>query len=144
VEAALAALLNDVGGLPEDLLLILDDYHLIEAPEVHDGITFLLEYQPPQRRVVLASRADPPLPLARMLVALERANLFVVPLDDRRQWYRHHHLFADVLQAHLLDERLRAVAELHGRASAWFEANGDTSQAIGHTLKAPMSVAPPT
>ena len=55
-----------------------------------------------------------------MLEALERANLFLVPLDDRRQWYRYHHLFADVLQAHLLEEHGADVAELHRRASAWF------------------------
>jgi LuxR family transcriptional regulator, maltose regulon positive regulatory protein len=258
-EAALAALLNDLEDLPTDLLLVLDDYHLIEASEVHDGMTFLLEHLPPQVHVVLATRTDPPLPLARMrargqlsevraadlrftveesaaylngpmglglserdvaaldgrtegwiaalqlaalsmqgrddvgafiaafagddryivdylgeevlarlpadvrhflletsilerltgplcdavtgrgggkatLVALERANLFVVPLDDRRQWYRYHHLFADVLQAHLLDERADVVAELHRRASGWFEANGDSSQAISHAL----------
>ncbi len=258
-EAALAALLNELNGLSKALLLVLDDYHLIEAAEVHDGMTFLLEHQPPQLRLVLATRADPPLPLARMrargqlwevraadlrftveesaaylngamglglsagdvaaldgraegwiaalqlaalsmqgrddvsafiagfagddryivdhlveevlarqpadvgdfllktsvlerltgplcdavtgrdggkgtLVALERANLFLVPLDDRRQWYRYHHLFADVLQAHLLEEHSVEVAGLHRRASAWFEANGDTSQAISHAL----------
>jgi LuxR family maltose regulon positive regulatory protein len=258
-EAALAALLNDVGGLNRDLLLVLDDYHLVEAAEVHEGMTFLLAHQPPQLHVVLATRTDPPLPLARMrargqlsevraadlrftveesaaylndgmgfrlgegdvtaldrrtegwiaalqlaalsmrgrsdvsafiagfagddryvvdylgeevlarqppdvrefllqtsilerltgplcdavtgrpggkatLVALDRANMFVVPLDDRRQWYRYHHLFADVLRAHLHDEQPERVAELHARASAWFEANGDTSQAVSHAL----------
>jgi LuxR family maltose regulon positive regulatory protein len=67
------------------------------------------------------------------LVALERANLFLIPLDDRRQWYRYHHLFADVLQAHLLEERADLVAELHRRAGVWFEAAGDTAQAISHS-----------
>lgn len=258
-EAALAALLNDLDGQSKELLLVLDDYHLIEAPEVHDGMTFLLTHRPPQLHLVLATRVDPPLSLARMraraqlievraadlrftdeeaaaylngsmglrlsdgdvaalegrtegwiaalqlaalsitgrddasafiagfagddryivdylaeevlarqppdvrdfllktsvlerltgplcdavtgrdggkasLVALERANLFLVPLDDRRQWYRYHHLFADVLQAHLLEEHADEVAELHRRASTWFEANGDTSQAISHAL----------
>ena len=52
-----------------------------------------------------------------MLEALERGNLFLVPLDDRRQWYRYHQLFADVLQAHLLDEQPDDVPELHRRAS---------------------------
>ena len=50
-----------------------------------------------------------------MLEALDRDNLFLVPLDDRRQWYRYHHLFADVLQARLLDEQPDRVAELHRR-----------------------------
>ena len=258
-EPALAALVNDLGGREEDLLLVLDDYHVVEAPEVHEGMTFLLEHRPPQLHVVLASRTDPPLPLARMrargelleirasdlrftveecaaylngamdlglsegdlvtldgrtegwiaalqlaalsmqgrddvsafiagfagddryvvdylgeevlgrqptgvrdfllrtsvlerltgplcdavtgrndgkatLVALERANLFLVPLDDRRQWYRYHHLFADVLRAHLLDEHAEEVPGLHRRASGWFAAHGDSSQAIEHAL----------
>jgi ATP/maltotriose-dependent transcriptional regulator MalT len=258
-DAALAALLNEVEGLSKDLVLVLDDYHVVETPEVHEGMTFILEHQPPQLRLILATRIDPPLPTAKMrargqlvevratdlrftaeeaaaylngsmdlslsdddvaalegrtegwiaalqlaalslqdredasafiagfagddryivdylaeevlsrqpgyvrdfllqtsilegltgplcdavtrreagkatLVALERANLFLVPLDDRRQWYRYHHLFADVLHAHLLDERPHEVAELHGRASAWFEAHDDISQAISHAL----------
>src|SRR3954452_12782312 len=56
-----------------------------------------------------------------VLEALDRANLFLVPLDDRRQWYRYHHLFADVLQTHLLDERPDRVRALHLRASDWYE-----------------------
>ena len=71
-----------------------------------------------------------------MLEALERANLFVVPLDDRRRWYRYHHLFADVLRARLLDEQPEQVPELHRRASAWYERNGERSEAIRHALAA--------
>ncbi|HET9946019.1 MAG TPA: helix-turn-helix transcriptional regulator, partial [Actinomycetes bacterium] len=260
-EAALTTLVNELDRLPTHLVLVLDDYHLVTAPEVHEAMAFLLEHQPPELHVVLATRADPPLPLARMrargqlrevraadlrftvdeaaaylnesmgltlsvtevtaldartegwiaalqlaalsmqgrddtgafiagfagddryvvdylaeevlarqpddvrdflldtsvlerlsgplcdavtgrddgratLVALERANLFVVPLDDRRQWYRYHHLFADVLRAHLREQRPDSEPELHRRASAWFEAEGDTSQAISHALGA--------
>ncbi|HEX2048771.1 MAG TPA: hypothetical protein VHF27_13475 [Acidimicrobiales bacterium] len=69
-------------------------------------------------------------------MALERGNLFVVPLDDRRRWYRYHHLFADVLKARLLDERPDALPELHSRASAWYEAHGQPSEAIRHALAA--------
>ena len=258
-DAALAALLNEIETLPHDLVLALDDYHVIESPEVHEGMAFVLEHQPPQLHLVIVTRVDPPLPLAQLraggqlvevranelrftsdeaanylnesmdlrlsdddvaalegrtegwiaalqlaalslqgrtdasafiagfagddqyivdylaeevlsrqpadvrdflletsilerltgplcdavtgrtagkatLIALERANLFLVPLDDRRRWYRYHHLFADVLQAHLLDERPDEVAELHRRASAWFEANDDTLSAISHAL----------
>jgi LuxR family transcriptional regulator, maltose regulon positive regulatory protein len=261
VESALAALLNDLDALTSELILVLDDYHLIDAPEVHQGVAFLLEHQPAQLHLVVATRVDPPLPLARMrsrdqllevravdlrftaeesaaylneamglgltendvnalerrtegwiaalqlaalsmqgradvgafiaefagddryivdylveevlgrqstdirrflletsvldrltgslcdaitgrddgkatLVALERANLFLVPLDDKRQWYRYHHLFADVLRAHLAEERGREVADLHRRASTWFDANGDTPQAVRHSLAA--------
>src|SRR5207302_6538003 len=71
-----------------------------------------------------------------MLEALERANLFVVPLDDRRRWYRYHHLFADVLRARLLDEQPEQVPELHRRASGWYERNGEISEAIRHALAA--------
>ena len=226
-EAVLAVLTNDLadrGG--DDFALVLDDYHVITAESIQRGMTFLLEHLPPQMHLILATRADPPLPLARlraqgqlcevraadlrfgtaeastflqtvmgldlppeaiatlesrtegwiaglqlaalslqgradvsgflaaftgshryvldylseevlarqpapvqqfllhtcilerlsgplcdavtgqegsqaMLEALERANLFVVALDDERRWYRYHHLFAEVLRSHL-------------------------------------------
>ena len=66
--------------------------------------------------------------------ALDRDNLFLVPLDDRRQWYRYHHLFADVLQARLLDEQPDRIGDLHRLASGWYEQNGDRSEAIRHAL----------
>jgi LuxR family maltose regulon positive regulatory protein len=59
-----------------------------------------------------------------------------VPLDDRRQWYRYHHLFADVLQAHLLDEQPDAAPDLHRRASEWYQQNGEPSEAIRRALAA--------
>ena len=68
------------------------------------------------------------------LESLDRANLFVVPLDDQRRWYRYHHLFGDVLRARLLDEQPGQISELHWRASDWFEANGDRPEAIGHAM----------
>ena len=71
-----------------------------------------------------------------MLESLDRANLFLVPLDDRRRWYRYHHLFADVLHAHLLDEQPDRVADLHRGASRWYEQHGEPSQAIRHALAA--------
>jgi LuxR family maltose regulon positive regulatory protein len=257
-EAALGVLLNDLHAV-DDILLVLDDYHLIEAPEVHEGMAFLLEHLPAKLHLVIATRADPALALARLrgrgqllevrvadlrftpeestaylngsmglvlterdvvaldgrtegwiaalqlaalsmqgrddasafiagfagddryivdylveevlgrqpaevrdfllktsvldrltgplcdavtgseggrarLVALERANLFLIPLDGRREWYRYHHLFADVLKAHLLEEHAAEVPELHRRASAWFEQNGEPSRAIDHAL----------
>ncbi len=260
-EAALATLLNDLDALSNDVVLVLDDYHVIEARDVQDGMAFLLEHLPPQIHLVIASRADPPLPLARLrgrgelveiratdlrftpdeaasylnevmglvltapdvaaleertegwiaalqlaalslqgredmaefiagfagddryivdylaeevlqrqpehvhhfllqtsildrlsgplcdavtgqdggkakLAALERGNLFLAPLDSRRQWYRYHQLFADVLQAHLLDEQPGEVPDLHLRASAWYEQNGEPSEAIRHALAA--------
>ena len=70
------------------------------------------------------------------LAALERGNLFLVPLDDRRRWYRYHQLFADVLQARLLDEQPGDLPDLHQRASAWYEQNDEPSEAIRHALAA--------
>jgi len=71
-----------------------------------------------------------------ILEALERGNLFVVPLDDKRQWYRYHHLFADVLLARLMKEQPNQVFALHRRASEWYEHNGSPSDAIRHALAA--------
>lgn len=70
------------------------------------------------------------------LETLQRGNFFIVPLDDRRQWYRYHHLFAEVLHANLLVERPEQVAALHRRASAWFEQHGAAADAIHHALVA--------
>ena len=71
-----------------------------------------------------------------ILKALERENLFLIPLDDERHWYRYHHLFADVLQTYLLEEQSDHVAELHSRASIWFEQNDFKTDAIQHALDA--------
>jgi LuxR family transcriptional regulator, maltose regulon positive regulatory protein len=71
-----------------------------------------------------------------MLEALERGNLFVIPLDDQRQWYRYHHLFAEVLQAHLREAQPDRVSMLHLRASGWYERNGLQPDAIRHALAA--------
>src|SRR6266571_1333231 len=70
------------------------------------------------------------------LAALERGNLFLVPLDDRRRWYRYHQLFADVLHARLRDEQPDDVPDLHRRASGWYEQHGDPPEAIRHALAA--------
>ena len=261
IESVLTTLLNDLGALASDIVLVLDDYHVIDAHEVQDGLVFLLDHLPPQLHLVIAGRADPTLPLPRlrargeltetraaelrftpgeaatylnetmglaltaqqvaalegrtegwiaalqlaalsiqgrddvaefitgfagddryivdylaeevlqrqpqhvrdfllqtcildrlsgplcdavtgrpggkaMLDALDRSNLFLVPLDDRRRWYRYHHLFADVLRARLLDEQHHQVPDLHRRASVWHEQHGEQPVAIGHALAA--------
>ncbi|HZZ98027.1 MAG TPA: LuxR C-terminal-related transcriptional regulator [Jatrophihabitantaceae bacterium] len=259
IDTVLASLLNDLDAVAGEVVLVLDDYHLIESREVQDGMGFLLENLPAQVHLVIASRADPAVPLARLrargelveiraadlrftpdeaaaylnevmglvltpaqiaaleartegwiaalqlaalsmqgrddvaafiagfagddryivdylaeevlqrqpehvqqfllqtaildrlsgalcdavtgqddgkatLTALERANLFLVPLDDRRQWYRYHQLFADVLRAHLHDEQPEMLATLHRRASDWYDQNGEQAEAIRHAL----------
>jgi LuxR family transcriptional regulator, maltose regulon positive regulatory protein len=259
-EVLLTALLNDITTLGE-VVLVLDDYHAIESQPIDEALTFLVDHLPPQLRLVIATREDPQLPLARlrvrgqltelravdlrftpseaadflnhsmgldlsadniaaletrtegwiaglqlaalsmqgrsdtagfiqaftgshrfvldylmeevlqrqpeqvrsfllqtailnrlsgplcdvvterddsrgMLAALERGNLFVVPLDDQRQWYRYHHLFAEVLRARLTEVQPDRISSLQLRASMWYEKNDLPSEAIHHALAA--------
>jgi LuxR family maltose regulon positive regulatory protein len=71
---------------------------------------------------------------ARRLETLARSNLFVVPLDDRRDWYRYHHLFRACLGAELRLESTELIPELHRRASSWFERRGEMTEAINHAI----------
>jgi len=80
LESVLTVLLNELCALPDQVVLVLDDYHLITAAEVHQVVTFMLEHLPPQVHIVLLTRADPPLPLTRLrarnqLVELRAAHL---------------------------------------------------------------------
>jgi len=72
-----------------------------------------------------------------ILEYLERANLFLVPLDDERKWYRYHHLFADLLRARLDQIYPRLAPQLHERAAAWHEQNGSILEAIHHASMVP-------
>jgi LuxR family maltose regulon positive regulatory protein len=67
---------------------------------------------------------------------LEHANLFIVPLDNERRWYRYHHLFSDLLRRRLRQTQLEQMPSLHHRASEWYEQNGFTDEAIKHSLHA--------
>ena len=73
---------------------------------------------------------------AAMLDALERANMFMLPLDDSRSWYRYHHLFADFLRSGLQRERPEILPQLHRRAYAWFASHGMIGEAVGHAIEA--------
>jgi LuxR family maltose regulon positive regulatory protein len=64
--AVLTVLLNEMAALPQGVLLVLDDYHLLSEPPIHEGLAFLLEHLPPQMHVVISTRADPPLPIHRL------------------------------------------------------------------------------
>jgi len=66
LETVVATLINDLETASQDIVLVLDDYHVINAPEIHDSVAFLLEHLPPQISLVIATRADPPLPLASL------------------------------------------------------------------------------
>jgi ATP/maltotriose-dependent transcriptional regulator MalT len=255
------ALVNTLVSLPHDAALVLDDYHTVDSSAVHESMAFLLEHLPTTLHLVIASRSDPPLPLARlrarsqlvelraadlrftaeesaaflrevweldlaaegvavledrtegwavglqlaalslrehpdpasflaafsgsnryvldylseevlerlpheirsfllrtsilerltgplcdavtnlsggqlMLEELERANLFLLPLDDERRWYRFHHLFGDLLRAKLAHTDPVEVPELHRRAAGWFEERGLIEEAIRHSVEA--------
>lgn len=69
-----------------------------------------------------------------MLAELDRTNLFIVPLDDRRRWYRYHHLFAEVLRARALTEQPEVVPQLHRRAGRWYERHDMPEEAVRHAL----------
>ncbi len=257
------ALINELAAQPgEDKpVLVLDDYHLIDSELVHEAVLFLLEHLPPGLRLVLASRSDPPLPLARlradgqlaelraaelrftadeaaallreaigadlpgaavaaltartegwaaglqlaglslrgqadaagfvaafsgshryvldyltgevlegqpgqvreflletsvlerlsgelcdavtgraggqaMLEQVERAGLFLVPLDEVRGWWRYHHLFGELLRARLQQERPARVEALHRAAAAWHEEHELADDAVRHAMAA--------
>ncbi len=266
-EKILTALLNEITTIPNNFVFVLDDYHVVDSKPLDEALTFLLEHLPPQMHLVIATREDPHLPLARLrargqlaelraadlrftpteaakflnqamslqlstediaaleartegwitglqlaalalqgslsmqghadtsrfiqsftgshrfvldylveevlqrqpehirsfllqtsilnrlsgrlcdavtgqagssgiLETLERGNLFIVPLDDQRQWYRYHHLFTEVLLAHALEEQPGQIPLLHKRASAWYEQNNLPAEAIRHALAA--------
>jgi LuxR family maltose regulon positive regulatory protein len=74
-EGLVTTLLNELDGVAEEVVLVVDDYHLIQAPPVHQSLGFLLEHLPGSLRLVVASRADPPLPLARLRARGQLAEL---------------------------------------------------------------------
>src|SRR6185369_9592262 len=79
-QGLVTALINDLAG--EEALLVLDDYHLIGSPQVHESLAFLVEHRPAGICVVLASRSDPPLPLARLRARGQLAEIRVAVLPD--------------------------------------------------------------
>ena len=66
IETILTRLLNEIAALPDEVLLVLDDYHLISTPAIQEGLTFLLTHHPPPLHLVISTRADPPLPIVRL------------------------------------------------------------------------------
>lgn len=77
-----------------------------------------------------------PSPSQEILEQLETHNLFLIPLDNERHWYRYHHLFADLLRQRLQQQQPELVPQLHQRASDWYAANGHSNEAIRHALAA--------
>ena len=117
LEAILATLLNDLDAVTGDVVLVLDDYHLIDARDVQDGMAFLLEHLPPQIHLVIAGRADPALPLARLrgrgdLVEIRAADLRFTP-DEAAAYLN---------GAMGLALTAQDVAALEGRTEGWIAA----------------------
>jgi len=86
IEAILTTLLNEITTIPDNFLLVLDDYHVIDAKPVDYALTFLLEHLPPPTHLVIATREDPHLPLARLrvqsqLTELRAADLRFIPAE---------------------------------------------------------------
>jgi LuxR family maltose regulon positive regulatory protein len=110
----LPSLLNDLHALPDPVVLVLDDYHLVSNPEIHEAMGFLLDHLPPTVRIVIATRALPPLPLARLRA---RGWLHELSVDDLR--------FTATETAALLNDLLdlglseRDVTRLHERTEGW-------------------------
>jgi LuxR family maltose regulon positive regulatory protein len=117
IETVLAPLLNELNAVSNDIVLVLDDYHVIDAPEVQGGMAFLLEHLPPHLHVVIASRADPALPLARLrargeLVEIRAADLRFTP-DEAAAYLN---------EAMWLDLGASDVAALEARTEGWIAA----------------------
>jgi LuxR family maltose regulon positive regulatory protein len=81
VESVLTPLINDFTGIQQDSLLVLDDYHFVQSEQVHSGINFLLEHLPPRLHLVIATRADPPLPIAHLR---GKGTILEIGADDLR------------------------------------------------------------
>ena len=117
IEAVLTTLLNELSATSTPAVLVLDDYHLIDAQEIHDGVAFLLDHLPPHVHLVIATRADPPLPLARLRA---RGELAEIRAADLR-------FTADEAAAYLnevmgLDLTAADVAALEARTEGWIAA----------------------
>ncbi len=113
-EAVLTALLNSMTAIQEDLAFVLDDYHLVDAKAVDDAVTFLVEHLPPRLHLVIATREDPRLPLARLrargqLVELRAGDLRFSPTETTQ--------FLN--QAMGLDLTSEEIAALESRTEGW-------------------------
>jgi LuxR family maltose regulon positive regulatory protein len=133
-QADLKAFIQDFSGSHRHILDYLTDEVLQRQPE--EVRTFLLQ-------TAILDRLSGPLCDAvtrridsdKLLARLETANLFLIPLDEERRWYRYHHLFSDLLHNQLARSQPELVPELHRRASRWYEKNGDIQAAVDHALQ---------
>ncbi|MDY0873766.1 LuxR C-terminal-related transcriptional regulator [Dongia rigui] len=133
--AGRAAFIRNFSGSHRDVAEFLtQDVLARQSPDLRDFLiktSILSRISAPLADAVLG-RDDS----AAMLQAIEAANLFLIPLDRERHWFRYHHLFAEFLQAQLQEVGRGEIAKLHGRAADWLSANGLTSEAVAHALAA--------
>ena len=128
-------LVNELSGSHRYILdYLLDEVLNREQPRVREFLlrTCVLERFNADLCAALCAERMDAAEAQFMLESLERANLFIVPLDNQREWYRYHHLFADVLQKQLLHTHPGLAPDLHRRAADWFERQGMIDEAIAH------------
>jgi len=113
-EAVLTALLNDLATLPDHSILVLDDYHMIDARAVDQALTFLLEHLPPQMHLVIATREDPALPLARFRA---RDQMIELRITDLR--FTHAEAAAFLNRVMGLNLSAQDIAALEQRTEGW-------------------------
>ena len=117
IETVLTTLLNDVSRISNHVVLVLDDYHLVDGRELRDGIAFFVDHLPPRLRLVIASRADPALPLARFRARGELAEVRATDLrftvEEAAEYLR---------KVMTLDLAAEDVARLEGRTEGWIAA----------------------
>jgi LuxR family maltose regulon positive regulatory protein len=113
-EAILTTLINDLSQLHEPIVLVIDDYQTINAQSIHDVLAFLLDHLPPGVRLVLATRTDPPLPLARLRA---RGQLLELRTDDLRFTVEEAANFFRAIGTP--DLSIEALAQLHARTEGW-------------------------
>lgn len=113
-QVILTALLNELSMLSDPIVLVLDDYHVIRTPAIHEGVAFVLEHAPPQLQLVIATRADPPFSLARLRA---QGQLMELRAADLRFTEEEAAAFLEqVLQIHLSSQDLTA---LESRTEGW-------------------------
>jgi LuxR family transcriptional regulator, maltose regulon positive regulatory protein len=113
-EWVLTTLLNEIAAIPNPFLLVLDDYHVIDSKAVDRALTFLIEHQPPQMHLVIATREDPPLPLARLRA---RGHLTELRAADLRFTLSEAAEFLNKMMGLSLSEQ--DVAALETRTEGW-------------------------
>jgi LuxR family maltose regulon positive regulatory protein len=113
-EGVLAAVVNELSALPDELDLVLDDYHVIDDPAVHEGMVFLLDHLPPQVHMLITTRADPPFPLARLRA---RGELVEVRAADLRFTSEEASIYLNEVMG--LGLGPEDVVALEGRTEGW-------------------------